>query len=484
MNEGVSQDVSEGEGEGEGELSATRTRARFVPGSRLAALAAGGLPFAALDGGTGFGLGAALLYDAVLLVGAWVEGQRLGREAPAVERAMDARLVVGAENRITLRLHNPHARPLKVAVRDDLPPGWVAEPAELVVELPPHARREVSYTVVPPKRGKHAFGDLHLKVEGGARLGASVVTVEAGEEARVYPNVLGPRRYELAARLGDLTSVGFRSVRQAGGGGEFEQMREYVTGDPLRDLDWKSSAKRQRPVTRVYEQERSQIVLLALDAGRMMATRLGAAADAARVDDAQEGDEPRPATGISKLDHAIDAALLLAYVALRQGDRVGLVVFADHVQSFVAPGRGPGHYKKLLEALYAVEAQETFVDFRRLLEFVQVRARKRALLVLFSDLLDEAHAMPLAEHAAMLRRTHLPVCVTMRDAVAEALADAPAKGVAAAYRRAAAADLLAERETVKAHLRKSGVGLVEAEPGELAVATVNRYLEIKARRAL
>src|SRR5690606_37954190 len=120
------------------------------------------------------------------------------------------------------------------------------------------------------------------------------------------------------------------------------------------------------------------IVLLAIDAGRMMATRLGR---------------------ITKLDHAINAALLLAFVALRKGDRVGLIVFGDHVREFVAPGRGPGQYRKLLDALYAIEAEETFVDFRRLVEFIQVRARKRSLLVLFSDLLDEAHAMPLAEHA-------------------------------------------------------------------------------------
>ncbi len=444
-------------------MSEPPRRSRFVPGSRLATFAAGGLPLAIADGGTGLGLGAALVYDAILLVGAALESRGLARRAPSIERRMDTRLVVGVENRITLRLHNPHDRALEVVIRDDLPPGWSAEPPELEVELPAYARRDVSYTVVPEKRGRHAFGDLHLRIEGRARLGASVVTVEAQAEARVFPNVLGPRRYELAARLGALSSVGLRSVRRAGGGGELEQLREYVSGDPFRDLDHKSSAKRQRPVTRVFEQERSQTVLLAIDAGRMMATRIGR---------------------ISKLDHAINAALLLAYVALRQGDRVGLVVFADHVSRFVAPGRGPTHYKKLLEALYATEAQETFVDFRRLLEFVQVRARKRALLVLFSDLLDEAHAMPLAEHAALLRRTHLPVCVTMHDAVAEALADAPARETRAAYRRAAAADLLAERETVKAHLRKSGVGLVEAPPGELAVATVNRYLEIKARSAL
>jgi len=439
------------------------SKRKMIPGSRLPALAAGGLPLAFFDGGTGMGLGAAILFDAALVAGAAIEARGLSRRAPEIERRMDTRLIVGVENTITIRLRNPSDKPIRVRVRDDLPPGWEAEPGELSIDLPGHARRELTYVVVPPKRGKFAFGDLHLRLEGSARLGASIVSVSAGQDARVFPNVLGPRRYELAARLGDLASVGFRSIRQSGGGGEFEQLREYVSGDAYRDLDWKSTAKRQRPVTRVFEQERSQTVLIAIDAGRMMATKLGR---------------------ISKLDHSINAALLLAWVALRKGDRVGLVVFGDHVHGFVPPGKGQAQYRKLLDALYAAEAEETFVDFRRLVEFVQIRQRKRALLVLFSDLLDEAHAMPLAEHAALLRRRHLPVCVTMHDPVAERLADAAVEDARGAYERAAAADLLAEREHVKAHLSKSGVSLVEAPPGELAVATVNRYLEIKARRAL
>ena len=436
---------------------------KWTAGPRLAPLAAAGLPVALLDAGTGLGLAAALAFDSVLLVGSAIESRFMAKAAPTVERRMDARLVLGVENRITIRLHNPTKRRLRVVVRDDLPPGWISDPEELRVEIPPYARRDVSYTVVPQRRGKFAFGDVHLRIEGAARLGAAIVRVDTAEEARVYPNVLGPRRYELAARLGDLRYEGFRNVRRTGGGGEFDQLREYVRGDPYRDVDWKSTAKRVRPVTRVYQQERSQQVLIAIDAGRMMATRLG---------------------NISKLDHAINAALLLAYVALRQGDRVGLVVFADVVKGFVAPGRGPGQYRKLLEALYHIEAQATYVDFRRLVEFVQIRVPRRALLVLFSDLLDETHARPLVEHAALLRKKHLPVCVTMHDPVAGELAVREAREPHDVYRRAAAADVIAERESLKAHLKKSAVGLVEAPPGELSVATVNRYLEIKARQAL
>lgn len=436
---------------------------RWVPGGRLAGLAAAGLPVALLDMGTGLGLAGAALFDAALLIGAAAEARRLARAAPVVTRRIDDRLIVGVENTVTLEVHNPSPRPVHLMVRDDLPPGWRAEPAEVHVDLPPWARRSATYEVVPPARGRFAFGDLHVRVEGSARLGAAVVRVPAATDARVYPNILGPRSYELMARLGDLRFAGFRSIRVAGGGGEFEHLREYVAGDPYRDLDWKSTAKRQRPVTKVFQQERSQQVVVCIDAGRMMGTRL---------------------EGLSKLDHAINAALLLAWVGLRQGDRVGLVVFGNEVHAFVPPGRGPAHYRRLLDAVFDVSAEPTCVDFRRLVEFLRLRVPRRSLLVVFSDLLDAAHARPLADHAAVLRKKHLPVCVTMQDPVAGDLADAVAHDDHEAYRRAAAADVLAERAGLEAHLRKAAVGLVQAPPGQLAVATVNRYLELKARHAL
>jgi uncharacterized protein (DUF58 family) len=205
---------------------------------------------------------------------------------------------------------------------------------------------------------------------------------------------------------------------------------------------------------------------------------------------AQARGEPSaaPAPGreipVTKLDHAINAALLLAWVALRHGDRVGLVVFAEDVKTFVPANRGPAQYRALLEALYAVEATMAYVDFRRFVEFIKIRVPRRSLIVMFSDLLDDTHAMPLAEHLAMLRGKHLPVCVTMEDAVAERLAAKPAESDDDAYQRAAAADLLADRAAVKAHLRKGGVSLVEGPAGELAIGAVNRYLEIKARNLL
>jgi uncharacterized protein (DUF58 family) len=438
-------------------------RTRALPGRRLplyALLALCAYPFGAP------GLLAGALYTALLMLCALYEARALRRALPEVERKLDARLLVGVENRVAIRLYNASDRPLQVSVRDDAPDSFAIDDGaekELATLLQPHARTELCYQAVPSGRGNHAFGQLHLRLEGRFGLGALIASVPAAQDVRVYPNLRGPRRYELATRLHALHSVGVRSMRRPGGGGEFEQLREYVAGDSYRDLDWKATAKRRRPITRVQGHEVSQSVVIALDVGHMMAAEL---------------------ESLTKLDHAIHAALLLAYVALRRGDKVGLVLFAHEVLEFLPPRSGHAQYGRILESLAVAQAHPTYVDFRRLAEFVRARLPRRALLVMFSDLLDETQAVPLAESAKLLRQRHLPLCVSMKDTQAERLAHSAAANAEGAYRRAAAAAVLEDRATIKLHLRKSGVGILEAGAGELAVATVNRYLEIKSRHAL
>lgn len=434
-----------------------------LPTVRLVLLALAGVPVAVLFRRAPALQLLVLAWDLLLVALFWLEGRRLGRLVPSCERVHDERLVVGIANRIRFRLHNPSPFRVRVTLRDDTPAGWTVSEPTLSVELPPFARREIGHDAEPPRRGPAQFGDVHLRVDGGPCLCTVSAVVPAAREVRVYPNVLGPRRYDMAARLGELALLGFRTIRKDGQGGEFEKLREYVPGDDYGVIEWRATARRGRPIVRVHQRERSQQVLICVDAGRMMATRLGA---------------------ITKLDHAINAALLTAFVALRQGDRVGLVVFADDVQAFVPPRAGVAQYRRLLEALAGVEPELTFVDFRRLTDFVRVRVPRRALLLVFSDLLDEAHATPLADCAPVLAERHLPVCCTLRDDVVHALARARPATPDDAYRRAAATDLLDEQQAVRAQLVGRGVQLVEASSGELAIATVNRYLELKRRGRL
>ncbi len=450
-------------------LEATRSPGSMVPGRRLLGLAALGLPLAFLDGGSGLGLTAAAAYDVALVAGAWWEARQLRRRGPRLKRVVRDRFVVGRESAVELHVHNPSSVALRVRLRDTLPPELVAEGVEVTLDVPAHGRQRAEYRVTPSRRGSYALGDLHVELEGAFGLGATRLRVAASEPIRVYPDVLGTRGDELMMRLRQTRFSGARNVRQLGGGGEFAQLREYVAGDPFRDLDWKSTAKRRRPVTRVYQHERSQNIMLCLDVGRMMAGRM---------------DHEPTRAGLTKLDHSLHAALLLAWFALREGDRVGILLFGDGVQNFVPPDRGKGQYARLLEAVFDAKAQPTFVNFRSLVSFVRSKVPKRALVVLFSDLLDEEHAMPLAENAAVLRQKHLPLCVTLEEPVASRLADAPVSNPSDVFSRAAAADLLVDRERVKAYLKKSGVGLVEAPASELALTTIRRYLEIKAKHSL
>ncbi len=443
--------------------SRPKPEGRFSPGAYLPFLSAAAIPLSLLDGGGALGIASVLAVDGALGALALLEARALGTRVPRVNRVLPGRLVAGVPQRVALELQNRAGRALHLRVRDEPPLGFAAEPSEQRLVLPPHARRTVEYSLTPTRRGEHRFGPVSLRLDGAAGLSAITIDLPLDETVKVYPNVLGKRRAELAGRLGDLRSLGSRSIRVSGGGGELSQLREYVEGDPYRHLSWKATAKRGRPVTRLFDQERSQQIVLCLDAGRMMATHI---------------------EGLPKLDHALSAALLLAWVALHNGDRVGAVVFSDTVHRFIPPGTGRQQYGRLLEGLYDVEAAPTHVDFRRLVSVIRERLGRRSLVVVFSDLLDEAQARPLLEHASSLRARHLPLCVTMSDPVVARLATAPVVDAEAAFARAAAIGVLEEREALERGLRKAGIGWLEAPAGGLAIATIRRYLAIKTKREL
>ena len=430
---------------------------RVFPSPWLAPLVALVLPLHVLFGSYAWS------WLALLFLAWMVERRTLLAARPGCARSLPARLSLGEPESVAITLDNAAAFPVWLRVRDDLPPALSADKQELSAAVPAGGRARVTYEIRPGRRGRHRFGELHVTLRRRFGLCEGLFTYPLVDDVHVYPNTRTNRRYSLAAQLGHLRSLGIYSQRRPGAGGEFEHLREYVTGDPYRDIDWKATAKRLRPVLRVHGEERSQTVLVAVDVGRMMATAL---------------------TDLTKLDHALQASLLLTHVALRAGDRVGLVLFADDVRAYVPPMRGPSQYRRVLAALHDVEASPTYVDFRRFSEFVLGRMSRRCLIVIFSDLLDESQAGPIGREVGRLRRRHLPVCVTMEDPVPRELSRVAPGSEKEAFARAAAADLLVEREAIKVRLGKAGIGLLEAPAGELAIASVNRYLDIKRRRAL
>jgi uncharacterized protein (DUF58 family) len=233
--------------------------------------------------------------------------------------------------------------------------------------------------------------------------------------------------------------------------------------ESARHVDWKATARRRRPVTRVHETERSQTLVLCVDAGRSMA---------ARVD------------SLTKLDYAVNAALFLDFVAIRDGDRVGVAVFSDGVRSFLPPAAGARQYRRIVDVLYGAEAALTFVDYQALFRELACRMRKRALVGIFTDLIDEEQARGLVAPLHRLAARHVPLCVALRDPSIEELIRRAPETADDAWRQAVAHELLEERENLKAAIARDGVQLVDSAPKELTIAAVNRYLEIKRRGLL
>lgn len=404
-----------------------------------------------------------LALDLVLVLGALVDFALARRAVVKLKRVLPARFQVGVPTRVDYEFINPGRSPLALWLKDDAPDAFAATPEQLEVHLSARSRVRPHLTVTPGKRGRFEFGDLHLRVHGPLGLVAHERVVPATTPVSVFPDMRGASRLLLGDAVLDFVNLGLRQLRRDGRGSEFARLRDYAQGDSARDVDWKATARRSRPVTRVMESERSQTVLIGVDAGRSMA---------AEVD------------GLTKLDHAVNAALFLAFVAVRNGDRVGLVVFADGVKVWLPPAAGRAQYRKIVDALYNARPHLTYVDYLALFKELNLRLSKRSLLCVFTDFIDEDQATTMVDPLRRLAKRHVPLCLSVKDAALARLLTTEPPDAEVAYQHAVASELLIEREAMKRKVGRDGVTVIDVDADQLSLAAVNKYLEVKARGAL
>ncbi len=378
-------------------------------------------------------------------------------------REHDNKLSLGAENPIRVSLRNRSWRGVNFRVRDEAPELFKIETRTMEGHVEPRGIWESIYRVRPLRRGDYQFGDLTLRWLGPLGLVIRQAKVDAKEPVKVYPNLLDVRRYDLLLRRNRLQEMGLRTTRQFGEGTEFERLREYLPDDEYRRINWKATARRNFPVTTEYQTERSQQVIAVLDAGRMMQS---------------------PVADIAKLDYVVNAVLLLTYVATGKGDRVGMMSFADDVLHYLSPRQGRGQFYRMLELLYAVEPQPVEPNYRKALAYLAVKQRRRALVVVFTDLTGGASLNSLVAQMSMLARSSLPLLVTISDPdVVNASQMKPTDSLGV-YQRAAASQLLDERRMVLDSLRQRGVLTLDVPANQLSMSVINRYLELKGRMQL
>jgi uncharacterized protein (DUF58 family) len=379
-------------------------------------------------------------------------------ERLALRRERPARLSLGAENEVALVLENFGPLRLSLLVRDAPPPAFRAEPELLAASVAGRGRERVSYRLLPTERGNFHFGDAAVRCRGPLGLACVDRTFPAGEAVQVYPNLLEVRRYEALLRTTLVRAGGYRAKRLPGAGREFSHYREYTPDDDYRHVSWKATARRHKPITAVFESEHSQDVIFALDVGRTMAARVGA---------------------LTKLDHAINAVLMLTHVSQTFQDNLGLLVFSHAVHMYLPPAKGRAQHARFLQALYSVNPELCYVNYREAFSHLVARHPKRALTMVFTDLLDTVVSREYLDAAALLRRFHLPLTLAVADVPLRQLATRTPGSAEEMYDVLAARDLLDGRAELLHSLERQGVLVVDTVPEQLTVDAVNRYLALK-----
>ena len=371
---------------------------------------------------------------------------------------------LGEPQAVTLAIENLGRRGRRLRVRDDVPDVFTADPAEFQLDSPGKSRVELEYRFVPGKRGTYTLGQVDALVSSRLGCWRRACSWPVQTVVRVYPDVRQIARYTMLARRDRLSVLGLRASRRLGTDNEFERLRDYAEGDDPRHLDWRATARRRKLTVRAFQHNQSQRIMFLVDCGRMTAGDTGG--------------------GLSPLDHALNAMLLLSHVALIRGDQVGLLAFSDRTRAFVPPAGGPRRIRRLVHAVHNVFPEYVESRYDRAFLELEERCRKRSLVVVLTNVFDDVNAQIITEYLGNLTGRHLPLGVFLRDHDLFALADnAPERGPEL-FSGAAAAELLNWRERVLAGLRRRGVLTLDVFPDDLTGQLVSRYLEIKARHLL
>ncbi|MBD9513217.1 DUF58 domain-containing protein [Pseudomonas sp. PDM22] len=382
--------------------------------------------------------------------------------SPELRRQLSGNLPLGRWSEVRLQFHHRYAQPQRITVFDHLPAGMDFEYLPQTVELHPGEQTELGYRVRPLSRGHFVFQRCEIELSSPLRLWKGRRYLEQHDETRVYPDFARLYGAELMAVDHWLNRIGVRAGQRRGLGLDFHQLREFRDGDTLRQIDWKATARKRTPIAREFQDERDQQILFLLDCGRRMRSH--------------DGD-------LSHFDHSLNASLLLAYVALRQGDAVGLMTFAGDQPRHLPPAKGSAQLTALLNSVYDLRSSQRPADFPAAVQAVLTRQRRRALVVIVTNLRDEDDE-ELVAAVKRLGRQHRVLVASLREEVLDRLRQAPVESFEQALGYCGAVDYLNARAGLHEKLAAHGVPVLDTRPSQLGPELISRYLGWKKAGAL
>jgi len=414
----------------------------------------------------GYGM---LVWDALVLLAAVLDGLRLPlAQQITIERSWGNAPSLDSGTEIQLAVEHSRETTLECYLVDDLPDALVAAPATHFLRAFPRVRATLRYKIEPRERGDVRAGDVYIRYASQLGLVERWAMAPLEQPVRVYPALRQGEDQEIFLARGRQIDLQLRRARERGLGRDFESLREYLEGDDLRDIRWTATARRGQLITRRYQTERSQAVWIVLDAGRLLRGRI------------LSGGE-RERRGHSKLDYACSTAVALAQLALFSGDRVGLLVYGQHVQQRVLPGRGHAHLRQIVEALAQARAELSEADHLRATATLNRWQPRRALILWITDLAETAMRPEVIDGAMQLLHRHVLLFVAMAQPDVTAIANARPRNVEEMFRASAAQELTSRRELLLARLRDQGALTLDLDPSQLTSAVLNQYLKVKER---
>ncbi|SFQ22139.1 Uncharacterized conserved protein, DUF58 family, contains vWF domain [Pseudarcicella hirudinis] len=373
------------------------------------------------------------------------------------------RLSNGDENPISIYLENHYRFDIILQIIDEIPFQFQKRDLLFETGLNSFESQIIQYQLRPTKRGEYNFGAVNVYVKSPVRLLKRRFQFSQDKMVAVYPSFLQMREYELMAISNRLTEIGVKKIRKIGNSQEFEQIRQYVQGDDIRKINWQATARNNELMVNAFQEEKSQAIYCLIDKGRVM---------------------KMPFEGLSLLDYAINASLVLSNIALYKQDKAGLMTFSDKVGQTVQAEKRPGQLTKILEILYKQRTRYQETDYEALYVNTKKLIRQRSLLVLFTNFETVSSMRRQLPYFRKLAKDHLLIIVFFENTELRALLNKPSVTTEEVYLKTIAEKYFYEKQQIVKELGQFGIQALLTPPQKLTVNTVNKYLEIKARGML
>lgn len=385
------------------------------------------------------------------------------RSPVTVKRQVNERLNLGDENRVKLIVGNITAQPINFSLIEGYPVEMQDRSTTLKGTLLPNKEKEFEYIFTPKSRGQFQFGDVFIVIRSLFLLTSRRIDIPLEQTIHVYPSVLQMKRYELLVFQQQKVSTGIKKIRRLGNTSEFEQIKTYVQGDEIRTVNWKATSRRNELMVNQYQEEKSQSIYCIIDKSRNMQMEFD---------------------GLTMLDYSINASLVFSNIALKKGDKAGLITYSNKIGTLLPAERSGSQMRRIQEALYNQKTLYKEGNYNLLYQSVRKTVKSRSLLVLFTNFETEFSMRRAIPMLRRLNQKHVLVVVFFENNGLQDLAYKPSSSILEVYQSTVAERMISLKAKMARELQKNGIQTVLTLPEELSVNTINKYLELKAKGSI